>query len=105
MFTVVKVQKYHTNVYGAVRDSKTNGYPIFSGKGPSVWDTASHQGKIINGETGDIAADSYHKFREDIQLLKNLKVTYLEHCRVPLFQLLISIPYSIKEYSSDTVLL
>ena len=45
------------------------------GKGPSVWDTASHQGKILNHETGDVAADSYHKFREDLQLLKNLKVS------------------------------
>ena len=39
-----------------------------------MWDTASHQHKMINGEMGDIACDSYHKFREDIKLLKKLKV-------------------------------
>ena len=53
-------------------------FPQLQGKGPSVWDTASHQGKILNNETGDVAADSYHKFREDFQLLKNLKVNKLK---------------------------
>ncbi|HUV70166.1 MAG TPA: GH1 family beta-glucosidase [Terracidiphilus sp.] len=45
------------------------------GRGPSVWDTFSHTpGKTYNGETGDVADDSYHLYREDIQLLKNLGV-------------------------------
>ena len=41
-----------------------------------MWDTASHQHKMINGEMGDIACDSYHRFREDIKLLKKLKVKF-----------------------------
>jgi beta-glucosidase len=45
------------------------------GRGPSVWDTFSHtQGKTHNGDTGDVADDSYHLYKEDIQLLKNLGV-------------------------------
>ncbi|KAA6463401.1 beta-glucosidase [Acidobacteria bacterium AB60] len=45
------------------------------GRGPSVWDTFSHTpGKTHNGDTGDIADDSYHLYKEDVQLLKNLGV-------------------------------
>ena len=43
------------------------------GRGPSIWDTFSHTpGKIRNGNTGDVACDSYHRWREDIALLKQL---------------------------------
>jgi beta-glucosidase len=40
------------------------------GRGPSIWDTFSHQpGNIRGDDTGDIACDSYHRYREDIALL------------------------------------
>ncbi len=43
------------------------------GKGQSVWDTFSHTpGKVRRGDTGDIACDSYHRYREDVALLKSL---------------------------------
>ena len=43
------------------------------GRGPSIWDTFSHTpGKTHKGETGDVAADSYHLYREDVRLLKDL---------------------------------
>jgi beta-glucosidase len=43
------------------------------GRKPSVWDTFSHTpGKTYHGETGDVADDSYHRYKEDVQLLKNL---------------------------------
>ena len=46
------------------------------GRGPSIWDTFSHTlGKTYHGETGDVADDSYHLYKEDIQLLKNLGVS------------------------------
>jgi len=45
------------------------------GRGPSVWDVFSHTpGKTYHGETGDVADDSYHLYKEDIGLLKNLGV-------------------------------
>ncbi len=45
------------------------------GRGPSVWDTFSHKpGITFNGDTGDVADDSYHLYKEDIRLLKNLGV-------------------------------
>jgi len=46
------------------------------GRKPSVWDTFSHTpGKTFEGETGDVADDSYHLYKEDIGLLKNLGVS------------------------------
>jgi beta-glucosidase len=46
------------------------------GKGPSIWDTFAHTpGKIIGGDTGDIACDHYHLFEEDIRCMKELGLT------------------------------
>ena len=43
------------------------------GRGLSIWDTFSHMpGKTRNGDTGDIACDSYHRWAEDIALLKEM---------------------------------
>src|ERR1700731_1220427 len=43
------------------------------GRKPSVWDTFSHTpGKTFQGDTGDVADDSYHLYKEDVQLLKGL---------------------------------
>src|SRR6201996_5196573 len=43
------------------------------GRGPSIWDTFSHiPGKIHNNDTGDVANDDYHRYKDDIQLLKSL---------------------------------
>ncbi len=43
------------------------------GRGPSIWDTFSHTpGKTFNGDSGDVADDSYHLYKEDVKLLKNL---------------------------------
>lgn len=40
------------------------------GKGESIWDRFSHTpGRIDNGDTGDIACDHYHRWREDIELM------------------------------------
>ena len=45
------------------------------GRGPSIWDVFSHTpGKTHNGDTGDVADDSYHLYKEDVRLLKNLGV-------------------------------
>jgi beta-glucosidase len=40
------------------------------GRGKSIWDVFCHApGRIQNGDTGDIACDHYHRFREDVDLL------------------------------------
>ena len=45
------------------------------GKGESIWDRFSHtSGNIKNGDTGDIACDHYHRYTEDVALMKELGV-------------------------------
>src|SRR5262249_12695548 len=45
------------------------------GKGPSIWDTFAHiPGKIKNGDTGDVAIDHYHRYKEDVQVMKDIGV-------------------------------
>jgi beta-glucosidase len=43
------------------------------GRGPSVWDTFSHEpGRVRDGHTGDTACDHYHRWPEDVALLAGL---------------------------------
>lgn len=43
------------------------------GRKPSIWDTFSKTpGKVYNGDTGDIACDSYHRYEEDVELVADL---------------------------------
>jgi beta-glucosidase len=43
------------------------------GKGESIWDRFSHTpGMVLNGDTGDVACDHYHRWREDVSLMKEL---------------------------------
>jgi beta-glucosidase len=45
------------------------------GRGESIWDRFAHQpGNIRNGDTGDVACNSYHRYPEDIALLKQLNL-------------------------------
>ncbi|MDP5061848.1 MAG: GH1 family beta-glucosidase [Maribacter sp.] len=45
------------------------------GKGPSIWDAfCTIPGKIHKGENGNIACDHFHRFKEDIQLMKQMGV-------------------------------
>ncbi|CAL1532660.1 unnamed protein product [Lymnaea stagnalis] len=46
------------------------------GKGPSIWDTFAHNNRLANGETGDVACDSYHLYQEDVNMLKDLEVDF-----------------------------
>ena len=43
------------------------------GRGPSIWDTFSHTpGKTTHSETGDTACDHFHRYPEDIALMREL---------------------------------
>ncbi|WNM37905.1 GH1 family beta-glucosidase [Micromonospora halotolerans] len=43
------------------------------GRGESVWDTFSHTpGRTRNGDTGDVAADHYHRYAQDLDLMRDL---------------------------------
>jgi beta-glucosidase len=43
------------------------------GRGPSIWETFSHEpGRVHNGDTGDVAADHYHRMPADVALMADL---------------------------------
>jgi beta-glucosidase len=45
------------------------------GKGPSIWDTFSHEpDRIADGSTGDVACDHYHRLEEDLDLMQRLGI-------------------------------
>ncbi|MFC7545599.1 GH1 family beta-glucosidase [Plantactinospora sp. GCM10030261] len=46
------------------------------GRGPSIWDTFCRTpGRVIEGHTGDVACDHYHRFRDDVKLMADLGIT------------------------------
>ncbi|MBE9159022.1 beta-glucosidase [Nodosilinea sp. LEGE 06152] len=48
-----------------------------SDRGPSVWDTFSQTpGRVLNGDTGAVACDHLHRFRDDIALMAELGVRH-----------------------------
>jgi beta-glucosidase len=54
-------------IEGAVREG---------GRTPSIWDTYSHTpGRVLDGDTGDVADDHYHRFRDDVALMAQLGLT------------------------------
>ena len=43
------------------------------GRGPSIWDTFTAQpGHVAGGSTGEVACDHYHRFSEDVALMRRL---------------------------------
>lgn len=48
------------------------------GKGPSIWDEFCHSNpeKIADGQNGDVSANSYEFFLDDIEAVKNLNVNF-----------------------------
>lgn len=44
------------------------------GRTASIWDTFTHRKKINRGENADNACDHYHRYNEDIDLMKNLNL-------------------------------
>jgi beta-glucosidase len=51
------------------------GAPVADGKGPSIWDTFSHEpGRTAGGDTGDVACDHYRRMPADLALMSELGV-------------------------------
>ncbi|XP_047178973.1 non-cyanogenic beta-glucosidase-like [Vigna umbellata] len=46
------------------------------GRGPSVWDTFTHKfpDKILDKSNGDVAIDTYHRYKEDAKFMKNMNL-------------------------------
>lgn len=61
-------------VWGAAAASyQVEGAAYADGKGPSVWDMLCRkEGAIWNGQSGDVACDHYHRYKEDVALMKEI---------------------------------
>ncbi|XP_002523072.2 beta-glucosidase 11 isoform X1 [Ricinus communis] len=75
MVTVLCTDKYSRQDFppAFVFGSGTSAYQVEGaanedGRTPSVWDTFTHNG-FVNGDTGDVAANQYHKYKEDVHLM------------------------------------
>ena len=65
----------HTDfLWGAATASyQIEGAAHEDGRGESVWDRfAATPGKVRNGDTGEVACDFYHRYRDDIALMREL---------------------------------
>jgi beta-glucosidase len=61
-------------VWGAATASyQIEGAVHADGRGASIWDTFSHTpGTVVNGDTGDVACDHYHRLEDDLDLMVDL---------------------------------
>jgi beta-glucosidase len=58
-------------LWGAATSSyQIEGGVTAGGRGPSIWDTfAAVKGNVLNGDSGAVACDHYHRYREDLALM------------------------------------
>jgi beta-glucosidase len=61
-------------VWGAATASyQVEGAVGADGRGESIWDRFAHTpGRVAGGDTGDVACDHYHRYREDVALMADL---------------------------------
>src|SRR5450756_1541709 len=61
-------------VWGAATASyQIEGAAREDSRGESIWDRFSHTpGRVRNGDTGDVACDHYHRYRDDVALMAGL---------------------------------
>ncbi|KAF3431838.1 hypothetical protein FNV43_RR26574 [Rhamnella rubrinervis] len=86
LYSIIKQQYYSSRsfnrnlfppdfIFGASSSAyQFEGAAYLDGKEPSIWDTftKNHPEKIKDKSTGDVAADFYHRYKEDIQLMKQI---------------------------------
>ncbi|MEU8400258.1 GH1 family beta-glucosidase [Nonomuraea sp. NPDC048892] len=63
-------------VWGAATASyQIEGAVKEDGRGQSIWDTFSHTpGNVADGDTGAVACDHYHRYRDDVGLMRELRL-------------------------------
>ena len=61
-------------LWGAATSAyQIEGAPLEDGAGPSIWQRFTHSpGLTANGDTGDVACDHYHRWRDDVGLMREL---------------------------------
>nr|CAA91220.1 beta-glucosidase [Thermoanaerobacter brockii] len=74
---MIKLAKFPRDfVWGTATSSyQIEGAVNEDGRTPSIWDTFSKtEGKTYKGHTGDVACDHYHRYKEDVEILKEIGV-------------------------------
>lgn len=61
-------------VWGAASSAyQIEGAAAEGGKGPSIWDAfCREEGRIYNGDSGEVACDHYHRYPEDVALMADM---------------------------------
>jgi beta-glucosidase len=61
-------------LWGAATSAyQIEGSPLADGAGPSIWHRFAHTpGRIADGDTGDVACDHYHRWAEDVRMMREL---------------------------------
>jgi beta-glucosidase len=64
-------------LWGAATSAyQVEGSPLADGAGPSIWHRFAHTpGLTAGGDTGDVACDHYHRYPEDIALMRDIGLT------------------------------
>jgi beta-glucosidase len=64
----------HGFLWGAATASyQIEGSPLADGASPSIWHELSHRrGRVRDGSTGDVACDHYHRYAEDVGIMKEM---------------------------------
>ena len=63
-------------VWGAATASyQVEGAAFEDGKGLNIWDVfSSEEGHVYEGHTGETGCDQYHRYKEDVQLMKEMGI-------------------------------
>ncbi|GJN23606.1 hypothetical protein PR202_gb11270 [Eleusine coracana subsp. coracana] len=61
-------------VFGTATSAyQVEGAAASGGRGPSIWDAFAHTpGNVAGNQNGDVAVDQYHRYKEDVNLMKAL---------------------------------
>ena len=67
-------------LWGAATSAyQIEGAPLADGAGPSIWHEFAHTpGRVHANETGDVACDHYRRYREDVELMRELGAYLVE---------------------------
>ena len=58
---------------GASASYQVEGAAYEDGKGPSIWDAfCKEPGRILDGQSGDVACDHYHRYQEDVDIMRDI---------------------------------
>lgn len=69
----VNLDDKHTKRAREMLDKIAQDHQVIYGKGEHIWDVYTKEpGKVYSGHTGEVACDHYHRYKEDVQLMKEM---------------------------------